>query len=30
LIIAIKIKRKHRLLEVFLTDTLHIDKKGSC
>ncbi len=27
LIIAIKIKRKHRLLEVFLTDTLHIDKK---
>jgi Mn-dependent DtxR family transcriptional regulator len=27
LIIAIKIKRKHRLLEVFLTDTLHINKK---
>ena len=27
LIIAIKIKRKHRLLEVFLTDTLHIDNK---
>ena len=27
LIIAIKIKRKHRLLEVFLTHTLHIDKK---
>jgi len=26
-IIAIKIKRKHRLLEVFLTDTLHIDEK---
>ena len=27
LTIAIKIKRKHRLLEVFLTETLHIDEK---
>jgi len=27
LIIATRIKRKHRLLEVFLTDTLHIDEK---
>ena len=25
--IATKIKRKHRLLEVFLTDVLHVDKK---
>ncbi len=30
LIIATKIKRKHRLLEVFLTDTLHIYKKSAC
>lgn len=27
LVIATKIKRKHRLLEVFLTDILHIDKE---